>query len=87
MIRPASALQNGGLFPICRGLFPILTFSPAFPMIFTMKTMFQVGLSGCVPVTTEKRFLIHFANPYCEAPFGARRFEIRCAGHILAKEP
>jgi hypothetical protein len=52
-----------------------------------MKTMFQVGLSGCVPVTTEKRFLIHFANPYCEAPFGARRFEIRCAGHILAKEP
>jgi hypothetical protein len=28
-----------------------------------------------------------FANPYCEAPFGARRFEIRCAGHTLAKEP
>ena len=34
MIRPASALQNGGLYPI-------LTFSPAFSMISTMKTMFQ----------------------------------------------
>ena len=51
MIRPASALQNGGLFPI-------LTFSPAFPMIFTIKTMFQVGLNGQVSVPPEKRFLI-----------------------------
>ena len=34
MIRPASAFQNGGLYPI-------LTFSPAFSMISTMKTMFQ----------------------------------------------
>lgn len=34
MIRPASALQNGGLYPI-------LTCSPAFSMISTMKTMFQ----------------------------------------------
>jgi len=52
MIRPASALQNGGLYPI-------LTFSPVFPMIFTMKTMFQVGLNGQVSVPPEKRFLIH----------------------------
>jgi hypothetical protein len=44
MIRPASALQNVGLYPI-------LTFSPAFCMIATMKTMFQVGLNERVPVT------------------------------------
>jgi hypothetical protein len=52
MIRPASALQNGGLYPI-------LTFSPAFRMISIMKTMFQVGLNERVPVPPEKRFLIH----------------------------
>ncbi len=58
MIRPASALQNGGLFPI-------LTYSPAFPMIFTMKTMFQVGLNGQVSVPPEKRFLIHLIWHRC----------------------
>jgi hypothetical protein len=41
------------------GLCPILTFAPAFRMISTMKTMFQVGLNARVPVPTEKRFLIH----------------------------
>ena len=53
VIRPASALQNVGLYPI-------LTFSPVFRMISTMKTMFQVGLNEHVPVPPEKRFLIHF---------------------------
>jgi len=37
----------------------ILIFSPVFPMISTMKTMFQGGLNGRVPVPSEKRFLIH----------------------------
>ena len=52
MIRPASALQNVGLHPI-------LTFSPAFRKISTMKTMSQVGLTERVPVPPKKRFLIH----------------------------
>ena len=56
MIRPASALQNVGSQPI-------LTFSPVFRMISTMKTMSQVGLNERVPVPREKRFLIHSA-PY-----------------------
>jgi hypothetical protein len=52
MIRTASALQEAGLHPI-------LTFSSPFRMISTMKTMFQDGLNGRVPVPPEKRFLIH----------------------------
>jgi hypothetical protein len=35
---------------------------PDFHMLPDMKTMFQGGLNGRVPVTTEKRFLIHLAK-------------------------
>ena len=54
MIRPASALQNGGLYPI-------LTFSPAFSMISTMKTMFQEWFravsTGVCPYHQKSDFL------------------------------
>jgi len=66
-------------------MFPILTFSPAFPMIFTMKTMFQSGLNGRVPIPPEKRFLIHqqgdnSMNPKASGPECGFRGDILCAG-------
>ena len=40
-------------------LVPNLTFAPDFHIVLSMKTMFQGGLNGHVPVPPEKRFLIH----------------------------
>ncbi len=40
-------------------MYMILTFAPDFHMLHAIKTMFQGGLNGRVPVPPEKRFLIH----------------------------
>jgi hypothetical protein len=51
----ASKFSQGGRCSVL-----ILTFSPAFLMILTMKTMFQTDLIGQVPEPPEKRFLINW---------------------------
>ena len=69
MIRPASVLQNGGLYPI-------LTFSPAFSMISTMKTMFQGWFravsTGVCPYHQKSDFLSIPHHPATEARSPAR---------------